>query len=306
MGGAARDPYNRGVSPAATGISGRFRHFAAIDWSGAVGPRQKGIAVSIATAAGPPALVRPGHLWSREEVLGWMLEEMPAATLVGLDLGASLPFCDTGAFFPGWAESPADARGLWRLVERICAADPHLAAGSFVDHQEAARHFRRHGGRKGEHFTGRGRLRITEQAQRAQGLNPYSNLNLVGAAQVGKSSLTGMRVLHRLDGRLPIWPFDPLPHEGPVVVEVYTTVAAVAAGRSKTRAKMRTLEEVNAALAGLGGVPVPGSGAIDDHKADAIVTAAWLRTVADDPPLWLPAALTAQVARTEGWTFGVR
>lgn len=239
-------------------------------------------------------------------MLGWLLAEMPDNTLIGLDLGASLPFCDTGAFFPGWQRSPGDARALWRLVDDLCAADPHLAATSFIDNPEAARHFRRHGGRRGEQFTGRGRLRVTEKAQRAQGLNPYSNLNLVGAAQVGKSSLTGMRVLHRLEGRLPVWPFDPLPGTGSVVVEIYTTVAAVAAGRSKTRAKMRSLEEVDAALSALGSELIGETGAISDHAADALVTAAWLRTVADDPALWSPAELTPQIAQTEGWTFGVR
>ncbi|MFX4982807.1 hypothetical protein ABTB81_19590, partial [Acinetobacter baumannii] len=85
---------------------------------------------------------------------------------------------------------------------RISANDPHLAVSSFVDHPEVARHFRRHGGRLGDrHPGGAGRLRVTELAQREQGLNPYSNLNLVGAAQVGKSSLTGMRVLHRVQDR---------------------------------------------------------------------------------------------------------
>ncbi len=38
---------------------------------------------------------------------------LPANALVGLDLGISLPFVDKGAFFPGWAESPADAKALW-------------------------------------------------------------------------------------------------------------------------------------------------------------------------------------------------
>src|SRR3546814_12226281 len=68
---------------------------------------------------------------------------MPRDTLVGLDLGPSLPFVDAGAFFPGWSESPADARGLWALVERLCADDPHLAASSFVDHPKAARQDRK-------------------------------------------------------------------------------------------------------------------------------------------------------------------
>ena len=149
---------------------------------------------------------------------------------------------------------------------------------------------------------------MTEQAQRdALGLNPYSNLNLVGAAQVGKSSLTGMRVLHRLDGRVPVWPFDPLPATGSVIVEIYTTIAAIAAGRSKSRSKMRTWADLDAALIHptIASAPTGRAGTVDDHSSDAILSAAWLRRVAADPALWTPAALTPALARTEGWTFGV-
>jgi len=287
----------------------RFAHFAAIDWSGAVGPRQKGLAVALCSVgARAPAIVRPGHIWSRIEVLDWLRGDMPRDTLVGLDLGPSLPFADEGAFFPGWDESPPDARSLWALVDRLCAADPHLAATSFVDHPEASRHFRRHGGRTGDRFgAGRGRLRVTEVAQRQQGLNPTSNLNLVGAAQVGKSSLTGMRVLHRVQRALPIWPFDPMPETGSLIVEIYTSIAALAAGRPRGRTKMTTIEALNAALISpaIASAPVPGSGPIDDHKADALLTAAWLRANADRAELWRPSALTPELARTEGWTFGV-
>jgi hypothetical protein len=285
-----------------------FAHFVAIDWSGAVGERQRGIAVA-ACARGhdAPHLVRPGHRWSRVEVLDWLLTDAPPRTLVGLDLGASLPFVDRGAFFPGWPRTPPDARALWALVDRICADDPHLSASSFVDDAEASRHFRRHGGRTGDLFgTGRGRLRVTERAQAAQGLNPYSNLNLVGAAQVGKSSLTGMRLLHRLAGRIPVWPFDP-PGET-TVLEIYTSLAALAAGRRKGRTKMTSVEALNAALThpAITSAPVPGAGPIDDHASDALLTAAWLRIAAPDAALWHPPALTPRLAATEGWTFGVR
>ena len=34
------------------------------------------------------------------------------------------------------------------------------------------------------------------------------------------------------------------------------------------------------------------------------LTAAWLRRVADEPGRWTPSALTPELARTEGWTFG--
>jgi hypothetical protein len=292
-------------------VSGRFRHFAAIDWSGAAGERHKGLALAICDGdGGAPQLVRPGHLWSRDEVLDWLTGEMPGGTLVGLDLGASLPFADCGAFFPGWEASPPDAKALWRLVDELCRDDPHLAATSFVDHLEASRYFRRHGGREGAQFHApdadhrRGRFRVTEAAQAAMGCKPYSNFNLVGAAQVGKSSLTGMRVLHRLDGRLPVWPFDPLPSSGSVVLEIYTAIAAMAGGRAPGRSKMKTVAELNAALATIGSPPVAASGPIDDHSADALLTAAWLRSAADREDLWRPGGMTPDIAHTEGWTFG--
>jgi len=288
-------------------VPDHFDHYAAIDWSGAVGPVQRGIAVAIcARDGGAPALIAQPGGWSRTAVLHWLRDEMPEGTLVGLDLGLSLPFADRGAFFPGWDESPANARALWALVDRISADDPHLAASTFVDHPQASRHFRRHGGREGDQYGGgRGRLRISEIEQRLQGLNPYSNLNLVGAAQVGKSSLTGMRVMHQLAGRLPIWPFDPAPAQGSLIVEIYTSLAAIAAGRAKGRTKMMSIETLNVALETLGSAPVAGSGTIDDHSADALLTAAWLRVYAPRPELWSPERLTAEIARTEGWTFGI-
>ncbi len=288
-----------------------FDYFAAIDWSGAVGPRQPGIAIAIcSTGTASPQLVRPDRPWSRAEVLDWLMTALPPATLVGLDFGMALAFADCGAYFPGWEASPGDARALWAFVDALCTADPHGAAASLVDHPEASRHFRRHGNRTGNLFpAGRGRLRVTESAQRAQGLNPTSNFNLVGASQVGKSSLTGMRLLHRLNGHLPVWPFDPLPGAGArstsVILEIYTSLAARAAGVPKGRSKLRTAAALDQALAHLGCAPHDPIPHYSDHATDAIVTAAWLRTVAHDPALWNPPGRDA-VAHTEGWTFGIR
>jgi hypothetical protein len=289
----------------------RFRHFAAIDWSGAAGERHKGLAIGLCDAdRGAPRLVRPGHRWSRQEVLEWLADDLPEDTLVGLDLGISLPFADCGTFFPGWADSPSSATALWAMVDSVCSGDPHLAVTSFVEHRDASGYFRRHGGREGARFHApdaadrRGRFRVTERAQARIGCKPYSNFNLVGAAQVGKSSLSGMRVLHRLAGRLPVWPIDPLPPRGSVVVEIYTSIAALDAGRPPARSKMRHFAELNAALGALRSVTVRGTGPIDDHSADALLTAAWLRANADRRDLWHPPDMTEAIARTEGWTFG--
>lgn len=288
----------------------RFQHFLAIDWSGAKGERQKGIALALAHAdGGPPVLVDRGKPWAREEVLAILLD-LPDNTLVGMDLGISLPFADCGAFFPRWEKSPRNAKALWELIDHICADDPHLEVGSFVAHDEAREHFRHGKDDEGVHFhldsaaTREGRFRKAELAQRAMGCRPVSNFNLVGAAQVGKSSLTGMRMLNRLEGRVPVWPVDRLPQTGSVIVEIYTALAALEAWPEGKGRKLRTIDNLNNALEGLGSPSVRGSGAIDDHSSDALITAAWLRAVAHDPARWTPDALTPDIARTEGWTFG--
>jgi len=114
-----------------------------------------------------------------------------------------------------------------------------------------------------------------------------------------------MRLLHRIQHHLPIWPFDKAPAAGSLVVEIYTSIAALAAGRRVGRTKIKSIAELNAALAAIGSAPVAGSGAIDDHRSDALLTAAWLRAFAHRPELWAPDGLDEQIARTEGWTFGV-
>jgi hypothetical protein len=288
----------------------RFARFACIDWSGAKGPRQKGIAVAVCQRgnAAPALVPHPGG-WSREGVLAWLVAHADEATdiLIGIDFSTSLPFADHDAFFPGWSDVPETGRELWEFVDRHCATDPHLAATSFVDHEEASAHFRRSDGRQGPHFGERnGRLRITERRCRDQGQGPaQSCFNLVGAAQVGKSSLTGMRMLHRLDGRVPIWPFDAPPARGPLIVEVYTTIASRAA-RVSRGSKMRDHAALRDALAELGVTDAPALDRYDDHATDAILTAAWLRRAAGESPLWMPPGLTPELAATEGWTFGVR
>ncbi|WP_454886808.1 hypothetical protein [Sphingomonas oryzagri] len=283
----------------------RFERFVCIDWSGAAGALQPGIAVATCGREGPPALVLPeGRHWSREAVWRWLLRQSDG--LIGIDFSASLPFADTGAFFPGWSESPAHARALWALVDHIADDEPHLGANRFVDHPEAARYFRRHGGRTGDRFgIGTGRMRVIEAAAKAAGVAPASSFNLVGASQVGKASLTAMRLLHRLGGRIPVWPFDPMPESGPLIVEIYTSLAARAAGVPKGRSKLRTPETLDAALARLGSPSHEAPPRYDDHITDALIGAAWLRNAADDEALWHPPALTPALAQTEGWTFGL-
>lgn len=287
----------------------RFARFACIDWSGQAVARPKGLAVAVCESGDvAPELVPRENGWSREEVLDWLVDQARADAdmVIGLDLSPALPFADADAYFPGLASQPQDARELWRLVDETCAPEAHLGASSFADHPAFAPHFRRHGGREGAAFGGgAGRYRAVEQRQRECGVSPVSCFNLVGAAQVGKSSLTGMRVLHRLAGRVPVWPFDPVPESGPLIVEIYTSIAARAAGVRRGRSKLRDGASLDATLEQLGSQPHAPLARYDDHSTDAILTAAWLRAVAHDPALWNPPGLEA-VRHTEGWTFGAR
>ena len=290
------------------GAALNFTDFIAIDWSGQAVERPKGLAVARATAGtAPPVLVeRPGG-WSRAALTDWLLDLGANGTraLIGLDLSPAFPFVDQGAFFPGWDLSPPDARALWALVEQLAARDPHLGAAGFLAHPEARRHFRQRFDCGDRFPPGRGRFRVVELHQEAMRLSPYSCFNLVGASQVGKSSLTGMRTLHRLSGKLAIWPFDPLPARGPVVVEIYTALAARQAGLRKGLSKIRDAQSLDTALAAFASEPHRPLPRYDDHATDAILSAAWLRAVADRPRLWAPERLTPDLARTEGWTFGV-
>lgn len=289
-------------------VASRFAAFIAIDWSGAVGPRQKGIAVAkCETGDDAPAIVRPDHIWSRADVLSFLRHHADARTdiLIGVDLSPALPHADFGAYFPGWAASPPDAKQLWSLVDTWSDQDPHLGVLGFLRHSEARRHFR-HQRDTGDLFSGTtGRLRVCEVAQKAMQLSPSSCFNLIGPAQVGKSSLTGMRVLNRLAGAIPIWPFDPVPTSGPMIVEIYTTIAARTAGLRKGLSKIRSWEALDAALIALASQPTNRTGPISDHASDAILTAAWMRIAADTDNFWHPSGLTDEIARTEGWTFGV-
>jgi hypothetical protein len=61
---------------------------------------------------------------------------------------------------------------------------------------------------------------------------------------------------------------------------------------------------LDAALSALNSAPHRPLTHYSDHATDALITAAWLRQVADQDHLWQPKGLTADIAHTEGWTFG--
>jgi hypothetical protein len=289
-----------------------FDAFAVIDWSGANSRWHRGIALAVCQAGDEaPTLIAPKDAhWTRSSIFEWLITQADLGRniLIGLDLSIALPFLDRGAYFPDWVETPTDAKQLWALVDTLSSADEHLSVASFIEHPEIARHFRQVG-RCGDLFEGgAGRFRLCESIGQAtiDGINPYSCFNLVGAAQVGKSSLTGMRVLHRLGGAIPVWPFDPIPETGPCIIEIYTSIAARAADvLPKGRSKITDADLLDRALATFESEPHgPLGQKYTDHATDAILTAAWLRFNATRADYWRPKMLSPEIASTEGWTFG--
>jgi hypothetical protein len=283
-------------------VKPHFAAYVAIDWSGAKGRRHKGIAIAEARGESAPRLVRPGHVWSREEVLGWLIKRAAKEpTLFGFDFSFAPPLIERGEYLPGEPKVPKTAREFWAYVDSRCE-DEDLGAASFLETAHR-RHF--YFGIADGVKAGFMHFRQCDARLNAQGgRKTASAYDAIGAAQVAKASFAGMRFLHGLDGKVAIWPMDPLPEGGSAVVEIYTRIYLRRAGMSGT--KLRTLAALNLALEGLGSPPVRLRFVPNDHQTDALVTAAGMRALASqEPRAFDPEALTPDIARTEGWTFGV-
>jgi hypothetical protein len=283
-------------------VKPHFDAYVAIDWSGAKGRRHKGIAIAEARGEAAPRLVRPGHVWSREEVLAWLIKRAAKEpTLFGFDFSFAPPMIERGEYLPGEPKVPKTAREFWAYVDSRCD-DDDLGAASFLETAHR-RHFYfgiADGVKAGFMHFRRCDARLNAQG----GRKTASAYDAIGAAQVAKASFAGMRFLHGLDGKVAIWPMDPLPEGGSAVVEIYTRIYLRRAGMSGT--KLRTLAALNLALEGLGSAPVRLRFVPNDHQTDALVTAAGMRALAlQEPRAFDPEALTPEIARTEGWTFGV-
>ncbi|RZF65830.1 hypothetical protein EWE75_04020 [Sphingomonas populi] len=280
-----------------------FTTFAAIDWSGAKGARHPGIALAVCAAsdAAPVLVDPPGSAWSRAEILAWLKAHAEKPMLIGFDFSFAPPFVERRAYLPG-EDTPVTARAFWGYVDSH-SPDADLGAASFLESRRGTHFYLGAADGPKAQFL---HHRRCEMAYKAQGGGKLSTLyDAIGASQVAKASFAGMRLLHHLGPAIPVWPFDPVPRSGALVVEIYTTIAARAAGMRKGLSKLRDAAALDTALAAIGSRPHAALTRYTDHATDAILASAWLRAQAGRAELWRPAALTPLIARTEGWTFGV-
>jgi hypothetical protein len=280
----------------------RFTSFACADWSGAKGRSHPGIALAVCALgdAAPTLIAPPGKAWSRQGIADWLLAQR-SDMLIGFDFSFAPPKLARGAYLPG--NTTADsARDFWAYVDANCD-DEDLGAASFLE-QLHRRHFYfgAADGVKADYM----HHRVCEAHYNAGGGGkPSTVYDAVGAAQVAKASFAGMRLLHHVGRHVSVWPFMDIPDSGPLVIEIYTQIAARASGIRKGLSKIRNGSALDTALAAFGSWPHVALERYTDHATDAILTAAWLRHVAQGPELWHPPALNSEIAQTEGWTFGV-
>jgi hypothetical protein len=283
-------------------VSTRFSRFAVVDWSGAKGARHPGIELAVCEVGSQaPQLVHPrDKAWSRNAISNWLMAQNDNI-LIGFDFSFAPPFVARQSYLPG-DRVPLLAKAFWAYVDAKCD-DEDLGAASFLEV-----HHRRHfylgaaDGLKADFM----HHRACEAHYNASGGGkPSTVFDAIGASQVAKASFAGMRLLHHVNALHPVWPFDETPISGPLIVEIYTQIAARASGIRKGRSKIRDAAALDTALETMGSEPHTALPRYTDHATDAILTAAWLRANAHRKELWSPPMLTPEIARTEGWTFGV-
>ena len=216
----------------------------------------------------------------------WLLVELrkPQRLLVGIDMAFALP--------APFAAPPQ----LWAEVDALCAADADFWGGAYA---QADPRFWHRGARPAGWLEFK---RPAELACRDAGLGrPETPLKLIGAKQVGKGALAGMRLLHRLCNeageQCAVWPFCGVPDRRSVIVEIYPRLFIRSAGLGD--AKLRVPAQLNAALRTFDSQP-SALQAFDDHQADALISAAGLRQLSRRPALW-----QAGLDQPQGWIFGV-
>jgi hypothetical protein len=283
-----------------------FDRFVGVDWSGARGRHYSGIAVAECRAGtGAPELVEPpAKRWRRTDFVDRMATQagLGERLLVGIDCAFALPAPMANTLLGDDYSAPA----LWEYIDGHCAEAEDFFGGPFAVHDSHRSYFWHDGPRP----AGFAELhRATEYACRAAGLGaPESPLKLVGARQVGKGGLAGMRVLHalkmRLGSRFAVWPFDPPGDADIVCIELYPRLFMKMGGHGN--GKIRTLEALNRNLSALDtDAYADPAEMLVDHETDALVAAAGLRFIAGDRAVWAPAGLDALAIRAEGWIFGV-
>lgn len=276
-----------------------FDAFIGIDWSGDQKKFQKGLKVAIAyPGKDAPVLVNgpgPSGRWSREAVADWLGDQFQQRrALVGLDFAFG---------FPPLADQADTAQLDWDYAEHVCEKAENFYGGKFFQ-VEGWPHSPYINSRyiKGILYSAR-HLRATEiAAKKVKGATPTTIFLAFGSAQVGLSSISGMRFLRRIRQAhfqmVAIWPFDEVNDEQSVIVEIFPRYFPLSKGLNP---KLGEAQHLNNALAAFGSDPVDQDPASED-EGDALLSAAALRSLSENRNHFIQPPASCQA---EGWIFGV-
>jgi len=289
-------------------IMKNFDIFVGIDWSGARSPIfSNSIAVSTAQW-GKSSPVIDDIKWSRTSVVDYILslQNIKKRILIGID-------CNFGyakAIVEKQFGDDYIAPQMWERVDDICKDDENFFAGRFWQHSLYQKYFWSKGKRPKIFEMPQ---RLTEKMCAQNGLgNPESPFKLIGAKQVGKGGLSGMRVLchlkQELGDKLAVFPFDDEYDNAQIVItEIYPRLFLRLCGHRHT--KIRNKKDLNDALVSLKSQEFQQNIPFSDHQTDAIISAAGLRYLCGRGKT-IPIEISHPTApknllQSEGWIFGV-
>lgn len=301
-------------------LSASFSHYIGIDWSGAKQPT-KTFSIALARCDDHnnyPPIATTDKL-SRSDVFDQISDMVndKQRTLIGID--CNFGYC-ANVMHKQLGDS-ATAAHLWATVDSVNHKQPNFFAGEFWSSPQFSADFWQQGAQP--HWFDLNQLRrITESYAAKQGFGiPESPFKLIGAKQVGKGGLAGMRVVHQLKQRfadkVAIWPFDAehCNRANVVICEIYPRLFIRQAGWGN--AKIRSIDDLNHILSHFGcdeydvenltNSNDTDNAVISDHLTDALIASAGLRAmVRQFPSLLDHTVLPEDAVMREGWIFGVR
>lgn len=285
----------------------RFDFYIGIDWSGAKG-RYSGIALAECTGnSGPRPIAPEGGRWTRSKVAAHLGRRIASGQrlLAGFDFAFSFPWIEGEGFLAGRTKHVTDAFALWELIEQASAEAPDFHAGPLVTHPAFAPSYWVSGTQKSGW---RNDKRRTEtECGKATSTYPETVFKLIGAKQVGKAALAGIRTLRAIrlaaPAQVAVWPFEDADKPA-VLAEIYPTLFRQRALGSTAKIKDRAT--LDTALAALDSAPTEDTPErFSDHEGDALISAAGLRWLDRAGKLFTLPEDAESLARREGWIVGV-
>ena len=286
----------------------KFDTFVAIDWSGAKSS-YKGIAVAeCSRGRSAPQLVtsRMSVHWTRTAIADWLCEELKGRRrlLIGMDFAFGLPFEDSAGYLQGRTRKHKRIFDLWKLIDDSSGGETDFGCNTFTCDPLYASLFWKSGPVPEGWIEQKRRTELA--CATATKTRPETVYKLIGSKQVGKASITGIRVLQHIrrvrNANVSFWPFEK--PDRSTIAEIYPTLFRKSATNSL--AKLRSLTDLNEALYFFDSAPMPPfPRQFSDHETDALISAAALRCLSRRPATWTHPELTSRQVQREGWIFGV-